>query len=297
MLQYKYLTTPKVMQNFGLALVPGITALLYVFDARYLFNILLGAFTALLVEGLVFYFRKQPISGLQDLSALICSTLLVIALPPSAPWWMIIFGVSVALLLGKHAYGGLGLNLFNPAMVGYVVLLLSFPSALAQWEIETVLDTALHDAVSQATPLELIHIATTSQYLNLAIQQHWLWINMSFFFGGLYLIFKHIITYHIPLGILLGIFVTACLVEDNFANYYSHLIAGGTCLGAFFIATDPVTSPTNPIAKLFFGLMIGMITVIIRVFGAYPDGMAFSILLLNAFVPLLDEIFEYFKKP
>jgi electron transport complex protein RnfD len=242
-----------------------------------------------------------------------------------SPWWLIATGIGFAMIAGKHLYGGLGFNPFNPAMVGYVVLLISFPKEMTTWFLPIQVsgdsldlvqsfaytlglgDIQQWDSLTAATPLDQYK---TSLGLNMMISEirqspvfgdfagvGWEWIANWWFIGGLYLLFTKTIRWHIPLAMIAGLLLPALVFyvidPDAAASPGFHLFSGGFMLGAFFIATDPVTASTTSRGRLLYGFMIGLLVFIIRTWGGYPDGVAFSVLLANMAVPLID----YYTQP
>jgi electron transport complex protein RnfD len=255
---------------------------------------------------------------------LITGWILTLCLPNLAPWWLPVVGAVFAVVVAKQLYGGIGYNLFNPAMVGYVVLLVSFPEAMtrwgapieggaasltlaeaAQWTFFGVLPGATgFDALSQATPLDQWRMVVTQGGdvggAGLSIWQGgaWsVWLNLAFLAGGAWMFYRGAIRWHIPVAMVAGVLLTAALLwgidPERFADPLFHLVTGGVIFGALFVATDPVTASTTPRGRLVFGFGIGVLAVLIRSFGNYPDGVAFAILLMNLAVPLID----YYTQP
>jgi electron transport complex protein RnfD len=258
---------------------------------------------------------------LTDGSAILTGWLLALSIPPLAPWWLVVVGTAFAIVVAKHLYGGLGNNLFNPAMVGFAVLMISFPSHMTQWTAPLLLSQhpvgfsealqyyfsgALQgvrlDAVTMATPLDTLKTQLNLQHTVGEIKHMPIFGNFGgkggeviaamYLLGGLFLLQQRIITWHAPVSFLVTLALIAALLNGIDPNRYAspmfHLFTGGAMLGAFFIATDYVTSPTTPLGKLIFGTGVGFLEYVIRVFGGYPDGVAFSILIMNAAVPLID---------
>jgi electron transport complex protein RnfD len=239
-----------------------------------------------------------------DGSVILTAILLAISIPSIAPWWIIVLGVSFAVIFGKQIFGGLGNNPFNPAMLGYAFLLISYPMQMTQWPadylsmsqaVDVIFGLSNIDGLTGATSLDHVKTQLTMgipiQELELnSISQ--LWINIGFLIGGIYLLLRRIIFWQIPVSLLLGVAVMSTalfLVDSNqFASSLFHLVNGATMLAAFFIATDPVTASTTPTGRIIYGFLIGILIVIIRVFGGYPDAVAFAVLLLNITVPLID---------
>jgi electron transport complex protein RnfD len=249
---------------------------------------------------------------------IVTATLLCIALPPYAPWWLIAVGIGVSVLLGKHVFGGLGYNPFNPAMVGYVVLLVSFPLQMSSWteprgigEVPGIIDafTALfaassYDAVTAATPLDLFRQNSGMLFEDLMQSKAeltgpiaglgWDWVNLAFLAGGIWLLRQRIFTWHAPVGMLAALTICAALGYDEGSStgggsVLFHLFSGATMFGAFFIITDPVSSAVSNKGRLIFGAMVGILVYLIRVHGNYPDAVAFGVLLLNFAAPLIDQ--------
>jgi electron transport complex protein RnfD len=312
------------MRQVLYATVPGVLMLSYFFGFGSLINIALACIVAVACETLVLKLRHKPIAFyLNDYSAVVTAVLLAIAIPPTAPWWLTVLGTSFAIIVAKHLYGGLGMNPFNPAMVGYVLLLISFPKEMTTWlpaagldntivtptfldSIKMVLFSVNVDGLSGATPLDTFKTyAGQPEVLDSNAVLHgvfagfgWEWVNIAFLLGGIYLIWKKIITWHIPVGMLAGLFFISgffntAVDADNYPSILHHLLSGGTMLGAFFIATDPVTAATSNKGKILYGLLIGVLTYVIRTWGGYPDAIAFSVLLMNLAAPTLD----YYTQP
>ncbi len=309
--------TASVMQSVLLATVPGVVVMTHFFGFGTLANILWGGLLALLFEACALKLRKRPLGFyLRDYSALVTSTLLCIALPPYAPWWLIVVGVGIAILLAKHLYGGLGYNPFNPAMVGYVVLLISFPVQMTAWapprgagEVPGLLDAvqalftpAAYDGVTMATPLDVLKQnnslliedlwAANPQFGRWA-GKGWEWVNMAFLAGGAWLLYKRIFTWHAPVAMLASLALMSALFYDGGSSASGgsplfHLLSGATMFGAFFIVTDPVTSAVSLRGRLIYGALIGVLVYLIRVWGNYPDAIAFAVLIMNFAAPFID---------
>ena len=310
-----------IMFKVMLALVPAIAAYVWVFGAGILVMLALASVTALSAEALMLKLRNRPIKPfLMDGSALLTSWLLALSLPPLAPWWLVVVGTFFAIVISKQLYGGLGYNPFNPAMVGYAVLLISFPVIMTHWPAPIDLAQAklsfvdqLHyifgaanglslDAVSMATPLDYlktqltlhhsIQEITSAKQFGLVGAKGGELVVGAYLLGGLYLLQQRLITWHLPTAFLsvLALMAGAFYLVDatHFAHPLFHLFTGASMLGAFFIITDPVSGPTTPKGKLVFAAGIAVLTYLIRVYGGYPDGVAFSVLLMNMCVPLID---------
>ncbi|OZG72479.1 electron transport complex subunit RsxD [Hahella sp. CCB-MM4] len=315
--------TASVMQWVLLATLPGFVALTWFFGWGVLINVVWASLLALVSEAAIVKLRKRPVMFyLGDYSAVVTAVLLGLALPPFAPWWVTMVGILFAIVISKQLYGGLGSNPFNPAMVGYALLLVSFPVEMTtHWatpssltELPDFLSTLQYifgggnlniDGVTMATPLDTykhqIDVLTREEVSQLPIfGQHvalgWEWVNLGFLAGGLLLIWRKIITWHIPLSMLAALAVCSLVLgwdPDRYTPVSIHLLSGATMLGAFFIATDPVTAATSRLGKLYYGAGIGILIYIIRTWGSYPDAVAFSVLLMNFAAPFLD----YYTKP
>ncbi len=305
--------THRIMRWVIFACLPGIIAQTYFFGYGNLIQILLAIVCALISESFVLYLRKKIIFDyLKDNSAIVTALLLAISIPANSPWWIITIGTCFAIIVAKQLYGGLGQNPFNPAMVGYVVLLISFPVQMTHWPtclqplslVDTLSlifcnqSTSTIDAMSGATLLDtakvLLHQGQSLLSENV-MQQHyvaWFIINACFLLGGIILMLKKYISWRIPLSILITLsFLSLITWLYNPTLYLSPLVqlfSGATMLGAFFIATDPVTASTTPIGRLIFGALIGALVWLIRTYGGYPDAVAFAVLLGNMLVPLID---------
>lgn len=283
-----------------LALLPALLAQSLAFGPAVLRQVLLASVVAIAIEAAVLGARDiRPGAALADGSALVTAWLLALALPPGLPAALLVLGVAFALLLGKHAYGGLGYNLFNPAMVGYAALLLSFPAELAQWPTPA----GAVDAVTAATPLDaarhgLAGVAGSAADAAPA-ESTWFWepwpvdpwplINLAYLGGGLLLVILRVADATIALSVLLGLGLTAMLL-DGMASAGFHLLHGASMALAFFIATDPVSAPAGRAARALYGLLIGALALLIRERAGYPDGAAFAVLLGNAMAPLMERL-------
>lgn len=312
-----------IMLKVVLALIPAIIAYVWVYGGGVLVTLTLATITALGSEAAMLKLRGRPILPfLLDGSALVTAWLLALSLPPLAPWWLVVVGTLFAIVVSKQLYGGLGYNPFNPAMVGYAVLLISFPVIMTHWPAPlalaeaklsfaeqmqyifgAVLPSNVHvDAITMATPLDylktqlMLHhplqdIAQSPIFGNVGAHGGE-WVTSAYLLGGLYLWQQRIITWHLPVAFLATLAVMAGIFflvnPSHFANPLFHLFSGASMLGAFFIITDPVSGPTTPKGKLIFAAGIGVLTYLIRIYGGYPDGVAFSVLFMNICVPLID---------
>ena len=324
------LNTARVMQLVLLATIPGVLALSWHFGWGVLVNIVFACAVALGAEALALTLRKRPMGFyLGDYSALVTAVLLAVAMPAYSPWWLIVVGVGFAILIAKHLYGGMGYNPFNPAMVGYVVLLISFPIEMTTWaaprqafagELPGLLDSIsvlfagreaiaafAVDGITMATPLDILKQNNSLLIEDLWKQSPqfgqwgglgWEWANLGFLAGGLFLLSQRVFTWHAPISMLVSLTIVSTLFYDGGSSASGgsplfHLLSGATMFGAFFIVTDPVTSAVSVKGKIIYGALIGVLLYLIRVWGNYPDAVAFSVLLMNFAAPLLD----YYTQP
>ncbi len=315
-------TVRGVMLQVVYALLPGVAAQVWFFGPGILLQILLASLFAATFEAACLALRgKSVVIFLGDGSALVTAMLFALCLPPLAPWWIAFIGMFFAIVVAKHLFGGLGHNVFNPAMVGYVVALVCFPQAMTAWlppteiagqvpplsEVLRAVATGLPpsggwDAVTMATPLDTLRTSVaTGQMISEARQspvfgdfggRGWEWIANWYALGGLWLLWRRVISWQVPVAtigsvLLLG---TVAYLLDPGSNPVplQHVFSGALVLGAFFIATDPVSGCASPRGRLLFGAGVGVITLVIRRWGGYPDGVAFAVLLMNMFAPLID---------
>lgn len=297
-------TTDKVMRKVVYALLPATALSIYFFGLPALGVLLICTLGCVAFEALANRLMNKP-QTLVDGSAALTGILLALNMPPSSPWWLSLFGAAVAILIGKQVYGGLGYNPFNPALVARVVLLISFPVQMTSWTAPAPLGSGT-DAVTTATPLGEMKTAVmlTGKLPELATSGFgdYLLGNMggcigevsalALLLGGLYLLWKRIITWHTPVAFLGTVVIIGgifwAVSPDKYPSPLFHLLTGGLLLGAFFMATDMVTSPVTGRGMLIFGFGCGLLTVLIRLFGGYPEGVSFAILLMNAATPLID---------
>ena len=315
----------KLMINVVIGLIPGTLAYAWFFGWGVLINIALAVIFAVGFEAAILKLRNKPIKPhVTDYSAVVSAWLFALCLPMHSPWWLILVGIGFAMIAGKHLYGGLGFNPFNPAMVGYVALLISFPREMTTWYLPTSLsDEALSlgesiaytfgmtdiqqwDALTAATPLDALKTGL-SQNLTVAETMlspvfgsfgglGWEWIAAGWLLGGAWLLYTKTILWHIPAAVIGGLFAIATLFYLGFsgtATPWFHLFSGSIIIGAFFIATDPVSASTTKMGRIYYGLTIGLLVYVIRSWGGYPDGVAFAVLLANMCVPLID----YYTQP
>ncbi len=316
------LSTGQVMRMVIYATLPGVLALAYFFGVGIFFNLLIASLSCLGFEALIIHLRKRPVLFyLNDYSALVTAFLLGISLPPYCPWWLVVVGSFSAIVLAKQLYGGLGLNPFNPAMVGYVILLVSFPVPMTQWATPTNVNATAAigiveavqkiffyqpiDGYSSATALDLMKQNSTLVIDDLYRKEPlfkagslasagWEWVNLAFLVGGLFLLYKRIFTWHAPISMLTALTLMAIFFYDNGSSHSGgsplyHLLSGATMFGAFFIVTDPVSSAVSNKGRIIYGAAIGILVYAIRAWGkGYPDGVAFAVLLLNFAAPFID---------
>jgi len=282
-----------------IGLLPGCLAALYFFRLRALALIAACVIAGLATEAVFLWVRKKPLSPLLDGSAIITGLLLAMTLPPSFPLSSAVIGAVVSIALGKQIFGGLGHNIFNPALVGRAFLATAFPVSITTWLPPATLKV---DVATFATPLGNLKFQEAVAHGTLTPLQDLFWGNIggcigetsaiALLIGGIYLLFKRTIDWRIPLGITLSmvIFTGAFWLADpaQYAAPLFHLLAGGFLLGAIYMATDMVTSPVTALATWIYAVGIGIVTGLIRIVGGYPEGMMYSILLMNAFVPLMN---------
>ncbi|CAI8961390.1 RnfABCDGE type electron transport complex subunit D [Pseudomonas serboccidentalis] len=305
----------QAMKQVLLATLPGLLGLFWLYGWGVLINLTLAVTTALVVEAGVTRLRRQALQPtLSDGSALVSATLLAVALPPYCPWWLTVTAIAAGLLFGKHLYGGIGKNPFNPAMLGFALAMVLFPQPMTHWPahgmnllaaFEHVFNTGqAPDAWVQATALDSLRInkSLTMDELFAANPafgrfggQGVEWVNLAFLAGGLLLLQRRVIGWQAPAGMLVSLFVVSLLCwngsgSDSHGSPLFHLLSGATMLGAFFIITEPVSGAKSPLARLLFGIGVGLLTYLIRTWGGYPDGVAFAVLLMNLCVPALERI-------
>ncbi len=303
----------QAMKLVLLALLPGLLALFWLYGWGVLINLMLCVGTALIVEVGVARLRQQPLQPtLSDGSAVVSATLLAVALPAYCPWWLTVTAIASGLLFGKHLYGGIGKNPFNPAMLGFALIMVMFPQPLTHWPahgldllaaVQQVFNPAqAPDAWVQATALDSLRInksltmdelfagnSAFGRFGGRGVE----WINLAFLGGGLLLLQRRVIAWHAPVGMLASLFVVSLLCwngsgSDSHGSPLFHLLSGATMLGAFFIITEPVSGAKSALARLLFGVGVGLLTYLIRTWGGYPDGVAFAVLLMNLCVPALE---------
>jgi len=316
-----------MMLQVLVALVPAALAHIWYFGPGFLINLIIASIFCVGSEALMMRVRgRDPRIALADYSALVTAALLAFALPSLTPWWITATGALFAVIVAKHLYGGIGFNIFNPAMAGYVVILVAFPMEMNLWvaprmgDIDyinlTVLQTIVYtlsgtlpdalgfDAISRATPLDAMQsgLRTMRTYAEIRTNpmmgdfggRRWEWIGNFFAIGGSWLLVKKIIRWQIPAGVFAGLLVPAGLMfmfdPSTNASPGFHLFSGATILCAFFIATDPVSAATSPKGRFIYGVGIGFLIYAIRKWGSFADGVAFAVLLMNMATPAIDYI-------
>jgi len=305
-------TSKKLMYDVIIALIPAFLVSLYVFGIGALIVTSVAVISCIVFEYLIQKFILKSEITILDGSALITGILLAFNVPSSLPIWMIIVGSLVAIGIAKLSFGGLGFNIFNPALVGRVFLLVCFPVQMTLWPTPVVNNTAIVDAVTGETTLGIIKNglmygetmttiaskipSTLDLLLGITGGSLGEMSALALLIGGIYLIIRKVITWHIPVTLLVTMLVFTgiyWLVDpETYVNPMIHILSGGALLGAFFMATDLVTSPMTKKGMVIFAIGIGIITVVIRFYGAYPEGISFAILIMNAFVPLINSYFK-----
>jgi electron transport complex protein RnfD len=294
-----------IMRQVIYALIPGALVGVYFFGLPALKVIAIAMVSCVALEAIWQKLTNSPLT-IKDGSAALTGLLLAMNLPSGAPWWLVVIGSLVAIIVAKQLFGGIGNNPFNPALVGRVFLLISFPVAMTTWPEPRSFFTQAADATTGATPLGALKTAifehgSIAAAPGMSLMDPFLGnvggslgeiSALALLLGGVYLIARRIITWHIPVVyigtvvVLTGIFWL--INPEGYASPAFHLVAGGLMLGAFFMATDMVTSPISNTGKIVFAVGCGVITVVIRLWGGYPEGVSFAILIMNAFVPLIN---------
>jgi electron transport complex protein RnfD len=288
----------KNMYRVLIALLPARLVSHVYFGLGALIVTMVSIVACVLFEYLIQRFLIKGRTTIGDGSAILTGTLLAFNLPSNLPVWIILIGALAAIGIGKMSFGGLGNNIFNPALVGRVFLLISFPAQMTTWPVPGFFPVEYTDAVTGATTLAMIkgHFGELPSYVALLSGKMGGSLGevsaIALIIGGLYLIWKRIITWRIPVSILLTVAVFTGILHlvnpGEYATPLIHLLSGGLLLGAVFMATDYVTSPMSKKGMIIYGAGIGIITVVVRLFGAYPEGVSFAILIMNAFTPLIN---------
>ena len=323
-------SVPDMMREVLYALIPAGLAYVWYFGPGFILNLLIAAAFCAAGEAAMQSLRGRSVeAALSDYSAMVPAALLAFALPALTPWWVTATAALFAIVVAKHLYGGLGFNIFNPAMAGYVVVLIAFPLHMNLWTAPRMGDIDYHyltfyetarytltgalpdylafDAISRATPLDAIqsglrNLRTFDELRSYPLLgdfggRGWEWIGNFTAIGGAWLVLRKIVRWQIPFGVLAGLLIPAGVMyffdSATHASPGFHLFSGGTILCAFFIATDPVSAATSNRGRLIYGLGIGFLIYAIRRWGSYADGVAFAVLLMNMAVPAID----YLTKP
>jgi len=314
-----------VMRQVLYALIPAAVVHVWYFGPGLILNMLVAVTFCIVGESAMLHARGKDIAPVvRDFSAVVTAIILAFALPPLTPWWVTATAALFGVVVAKQLYGGLGFNIFNPAMAGYVVVLVAFPTYLNFWTVPRIGDIDYHyvnfletvyytltgslpdhltvDAVSRASPLDAVKAGLSTMHTFAEIGANpmmgdfggrgWEWISNFIFAGGLWLLMKRIIRWHIPLGVLAGLLVPSALmyaIESGVnASPGFYLFSGGTMLCAFFVATDPVSAPASPKGRFIYGACIGFLIYAIRRWGSYADGVAFAVIIMNMAAPAID---------
>ena len=286
---------PKIMRHVIYALIPAVAGAVYFFGIRALFVILVSSAVAVLTEAIILAVRKKDVTEVFDASALLTGILLALTLPPSVSFGTVAVGAFISIAIGKQVFGGFGQNIFNPALVGRAFLQAAFPVEMTTWIPPRIMQKV--DAVSFATPLggfKFSHIMTSHKALLLGSVGGSLGETSALLIliGGIYLLWRKYLDWRIPVSAMISLVVLSGIMflvnPSKYPDPIFMLFAGGFMLGVWFMATDPVTSPVHPKAVWIYGAGIGFFVVIIRLFGGMPEGVMYSILLMNAVTPLLE---------
>ena len=299
----------KLMFGVVISLVPAFLVTLYVFGIGALITTIISIASCVLAEMIIQKYILNTEVRIRDGSAIVTGLLLAFNLPSNLPWWMVVLGALFAIGVGKMAYGGLGNNPFNPALVGRVFLLISFPVQMTSWPLPITSRLQYFDATTGATPLGFLKEAVRNgeivpEVMKQLPDQLQMFMGqmggslgevsaLALIIGFIWLLYKGIITWHIPVFMVATIFIFTGILwmADPLKNASPlfHILTGGVMLGAIYMATDLVTSPMTKTGMIIYAIGIGLITVIIRVYGSYPEGVSFAILIMNAFVPLINK--------
>lgn len=307
-------STPSIMYGVVYALIPAILVSVYFFGLNSIRVVLMASVFCMLIEYLIQRYILRTEVTINDGSALVAGILLAFNLPANLPWWIILIGSIVTIGVAKMSFGGLGKNIFNPALVGRIFLLISFPVQMTTWPIpKPIFAKSVTDAITGPTPLAIMKEGlaagkTVEEILpeipdyvnNLMLGNQGGCLGevsaLALILGALYMLYRKIITWHTPTGYIGAVVVFSGILwlidPTQYVDPLFHLVTGGLMLGVFYMATDMVSSPMSAKGQLLFGAGAGILTILIRVFGAYPEGVAFAILIMNAFVPLIDRAFK-----
>jgi electron transport complex protein RnfD len=320
---HKPISIAQMMRQVCFALLPGIVVFTWMIGPALLVQLFIASVAALVTESLLLKLRGKAVRPfITDGSALVTAWLIALTFPPLSPWWLTCVGVALAIVVAKQLYGGLGQNPFNPAMVAFAGCIIAFPALMSQWpsqglslsfagQLEIIFGLSPRfDVLTGATPLGAIKTAlsqccqadsvyssiqellSSQELYGIFAGRGWEWVSTAYLAGGLFLLYRRVITWHVPVAFVFSM----CLVSGAFWLYEParfsdpvfHLFSGGAMLGAFFIATDPVSGCATPRGKLVFGVGAGLLAYLIRVFGVFPDGIAFAILIMNCAAPMID---------
>lgn len=282
------------MRQVIFALIPATLVGTYLFGLYAFIVILVSIFSAVIWEGIALLIRRKSLHILKDFSAVVTGLLLALTLPPNVPLWIPVVGTAVAILLAKQVFGGLGENFLNPALVGRAFLLSSWPQIMTSW-VQPQNGFFWMSNITTATPLaiEKLNLAGYSlpNYWNLFIGNRAGCIGetsvLVLLLGGIWLVYKKIIDWKIPFSYILTVFIFSLLFGKD---PLFHVLSGGLFLGAFFMATDWVTTPLTSLGRVIFGIGAGFFTIVIRFWGSYPEGVSYGILVMNALTPLIDKL-------
>ena len=314
-----------IMRQVLYALIPATIVYVWFFGSGLILNMLIAVLFCVGGEAAMMRARgRSVVDALGDYSAIVTAVILAFALPPLTPWWVTATAALFGIVVAKHLYGGLGYNIFNPAMAGYLVVLIAFPVHMNFWTAPRIDDLDYHavnfletlrytltgslpdylsiDAISRASPLNTVKSGLSTMYTFAEVRANplmgdfggrgWEWISNFIAIGGAWLLMKKIIRWHIPAGVFAGLLVPSTLMyvieAGNHASPGFFLFSGGTMLCAFFVATDPVSAATSPRGRFVYGVGIGFLIYAIRRWGSYPDGVAFAVILMNMAVPAID---------
>ena len=304
-------STRKIMKDVLIALAPSMLVAVYFYGLSAIKLLLVAVIACMGVEFLIQKYLMRTKVTVTDLSAAVTGVLLALNLPPTAPWWVIVIGSVVAIGVAKMTFGGLGHNIFNPALVGRVFLLISFPVIMTDWTVPASWFRPGVDAVTGATPLALVKEGlaqgmTVDQILSAnpdLTYGQMLFARaggsageasaLAIILGFIYLLVRRVIRPHIPVTIILTVAVMTGIFwlidPSQYTDPLFNILTGGVLLGSVFMATDYVTSPMAVKGMVIYGIGIGVLTVLIRYFGSYPEGVSFAILIMNSIVPLLNK--------
>lgn len=289
------LNAAEIMQQVLLALIPGAVLSAFFYGVGVLIQLLLGGITALLCEWSVAQLRGRRLTRLELYAGLLTAALLALSIPATAPWFLVVCGVAFGILLGKHVYGGIGMNIFNPAMVGFCAIYLSFPAAISLYPLDFVgwsetvrlIFSAPIDGITGATALS--SLKANGEVAGI-ISEHW-WLNLMWLLGGTYLWLRQVADWRLSLTFLL-VFALGTMLLSPFSNiavsFTQHITLGALIFTACFIITDPTSAATSRIGRIVYATLAALLAVFIRQFSNMPDSMAFAVLLANTCAPLID---------